>query len=113
MGMVLAPLVSDKLEAWKAWNNEIQTTRKAEFDDFNNRMNITGHTVWLAQTPNGPMAIVSHEGPGENDFMKNLAISEHPFDVWFRNSISEFHGVDFSQPPPGSPPEKLMDWKSD
>jgi len=113
MGIVLAPIVPDLFEAWKVWNKEIQTEKKEEFKEFNSRMNLTGHKVWLAQTPNGPMAIVMHEGPGEADFMKNIATSEHPFDQWFKNKVSEFHGIDFSQPPPGPMPELLLDWKAD
>ena len=112
MGIVLVPINPNSLDSWKAWNNEVATSRSEEFNEFNSRMNLTSHKVWLAHTPNGPMAVVSHEGPGEAEFMQKLAASDHPFDQWFKNSISEFHGVDFSQPPPGPMPEQMMDWKA-
>ncbi len=113
MGIVIAPIKPTALEAWKAWNKEIMSSKKEEFTEFNSRMNLTSHKVWLAQTPNGPMAVVQHKGPGETEFMQKLAASDHPFDQWFKNSISEFHGIDFSKPPPGPSPELLMDWKAE
>lgn len=69
--------------------------------------------VWLVQTPEGPLAVVNHEGPGEADFMQKVTTSDHPFDKWFRNSISGFHGIDFSQPPPGPMPEQMMNWNAE
>lgn len=112
MGVVLVPIKATALDAWKAWNNEVSTSKLEEFSEFNSRMNITDHKVWLAHTPNGPMAVVMHEGPGSDEFMQKLATSEHPFDQWFRDSITEFHGIDFSQPPPGPMPEQMMNWKA-
>jgi hypothetical protein len=110
MGLVLVPIVPEKLESWKEWINEISTTKIDEFNDFNSRMNLSGHKVWLAQTPGGPMAVVSHEGPGGDEMMQKLAASDHPFDQWFMERVSEFHGMDFSQPPPGPMPEQMINW---
>ena len=113
MGLVIAPIVPEKLEAWKEWTNEATTTKIDEFSDLNSRMNLTGHKVWLAHTPNGPMAVVNHEGPGGDEFLQKLPLSDHPFDQWFLSKISEFHGIDFSQPPPGPMPEQMINWEND
>ena len=113
MGLVIAPILPDKLESWKEWINESLTTNKDEFDGLNSRMNLSGHKVWLAHTPNGPVAVVIHEGPGGDEFMQKLAVSDHPYDQLFKSKVSEFHGIDFSQPPPGPMPEQMIDWKAE
>ena len=112
MGLVVAPILADKLESWKVWINEAATTKLDEFSDFNARMNLTGHKVWLAHTPEGSVAVVNHEGPGGDEFMQKLATSDHPFDTWFRDKVSEFHGIDFTQPPPGPMPEQVVNWEA-
>ena len=93
MGLVLAPIIDGQLEAWKSWNVEITNGRKSEWDDFNHRYGLTRHDVWLAETPNGPMAVVLHEGPGSDTFMQDLAQSDHPFDKWLASHIESFHDM--------------------
>ena len=48
-----------------------------------------------------------HDGPGAEDFVPSVAKSDHEFDVWFRTSVQEIHGLDFENPPP--PPELGLD----
>jgi len=104
------PLITDNVEAWKAWVHECMGPRKDEFDEFNERMGLTIHRAWLAQSPQGPLAVVVVDGPGDSDFMQKLAGSEEPFDVWFREHISEYHGIDFSRPDAMQPPKIVLDW---
>lgn len=112
MSAMAIPILPDQLEAWKAWGRELVTTRRADFVDFNDRMGLNVHRAWLFQSPSGPLAIVLHEGPGSDTFMSAIATSDHPFDQWFRESIGRFHGVDFSEPMAGPPPEEVIDWTS-
>jgi len=110
MSAIVVPVKEDKVEEWKAWIEECQGPRKEEFDEFNERMKLTGHRVWLAQTPQGPMAIVVFDGPGADEFRQKLAKSKEPFDKWFRDRITELHGVDFSKIAKMEPSEMVMDW---
>jgi hypothetical protein len=107
MGLVLAPIKEGKLEAYKNWIKEI-TEKKAAFDDMNKRHGITRHEVWLAETPAGPMAAVIHDGPGADEFMPNVANSNNSFDIWFKNSILDLHGMDLGAPLPGPNPVKMI-----
>ncbi len=104
----MAPIVEGQLCAWHHMLGEWGENPDAVID-FNERYGLTRHAGWLAQTPNGPVAIVLHEGPGAATFMQELATSEHEFDVAFRNQISKIHGIDFSAPPPGPPPALIFD----
>jgi len=112
MAAIAVPLIADKVASWKAWVAECTGPRRKEFNEFNRRMEITEHRVWLTEGPSGPLAIVVLEGPGGETMIQKLASSDHPFDTWFRERISEFHGRDFSAPMEGSLPESLMNWRS-
>ena len=109
MGVILAPIVEGKLDAWKAWVDELNGPRKSELTEFNRRYGLTRHAAWLAQTPAGPMVIAMHEGPGADELMPKLGASQHAFDGWFRDKMKELHGIDVTQPPPGPMPELLLD----
>ena len=108
MSIVLAPIVDGKLEKWQQWANEIQNGRAEEFEEFNSRYGLTRHSAWLAETPAGPVVVALHEGSGADNFMSELATSNHEFDIWFKQKVSEIHNIDFSKPLPGSPPQLLI-----
>lgn len=42
----------------------------------------------------------------------NIAASNHPFDVWFKEQVTEFTDLDLSQPPPGPPLELVLQYPS-
>jgi len=112
MAGMAVPLLQDKVATWRAWANELQGSRRSEFNEFNQRMGLTEHRAWLTQQPDGPAVVVVHDGPGADGFLEKLGTSDHPFDKWFRDNISECHGVDFSKPLPGPAPESVIDWRT-
>jgi hypothetical protein len=73
--IVLVPIVTGKVDAWRAWAKELTGPRKAEFAEFNRRYELTKHQAWLCQTPNGPAVVAIHEGPGAESFLKKLGQS--------------------------------------
>lgn len=108
MAAMAAPIAPGKLDAWEAWIAELKGPRKAEFDDMNQRMGLTGHRVWLQQTPDGHhLAIIVHDGPGADAFMGKVMTSDHEFDAWFRGNVAEVHGMDLSAPPPPPAEQRL------
>ena len=109
MGVVLAPIVDGKLEAWKNWTRELGGSSSNEWEDFNKRYRLTRHAAWLTETPTGPAVIALHQGPGSDDFIPKLAGSNNEFDREFKERLKEFHGMDVTQPPPGPLPELYLD----
>ena len=103
MAAMAIPLPDEHVEAWKEFAKQLGGPRATEFADFNARMGLKRHQAYLQQTPQGHLVVVVHEGPGGDDFLKRVAESDHPFDSWFRQQISELHGVDYSQPAPPAP----------
>ena len=49
MGVILAPILEGKVEAWKQWTAELDGPRKAEFEDLNKRYGLTRHAAWLTE----------------------------------------------------------------
>ena len=110
MSAIVVPLREDRVEEWRAWIRECTGPRKEEFNEFHERMGLTTHRVWLTRSPQGPMAIVVFDGPGAEDFRQKVARSKEPFDKWFRDHVSEYHGVDSSKIAKAEPPEMVLDW---
>ena len=95
------PLVPGKEDAWAEFASQLTGARKAEFDDFNARHQITDHRAWLQKNPDGSsLVVVVAEGPGADTFMAEFSTSDNEFDKWFAANVSEAHGFDFSAPPP-------------
>jgi hypothetical protein len=108
MGLVIAPVKEGKLEEWKKWAKSFSGDQKKAFDDFNKKHGLTRHDAWLAETPNGPVVVALHEGPGAETFMMNVAKSTDKFDIDFKEKLAELHGMDLSGPPPGPMPVKVI-----
>ena len=108
MGAIAVPIQQGKLDVWEGFMSELNGPRKAEFDDMNQRFDVTGHRAWLQHTPDGhQMVIAVHDGPGADGFMGKLGSSEDGFDVWFRGMLQEVHGIDLSGPLPPPAEQRL------
>jgi hypothetical protein len=112
MAIVIVPIRPDKVQAWQSFNEELNTSKKAEFEAFNKRYQLTRHRTWYAETPGGPLVVVEHEGPGAETFMPKLASSTEPFDKWIADHITDIHGIDLSKPPEFPPPELKLDYNA-
>lgn len=108
MGLVVVPVLKGKEEEWKSWTQKLKGEMKNDFDDMNKRHGLTRHDVWSVETPGGMLAVVLHEGQGADSFMHNVAVSDNSVDVFMKESIEKFHGMDLSAPPSGPMPEKLI-----
>jgi hypothetical protein len=62
------------------------------------------------RTPMGDFGVVLLEGDDPVAATAAFAASQDPFDVWFKQSVKEFTGIDCGQPLP--PLEQLLDWRA-
>lgn len=103
MSLVVVPIVNGKVEAWKNWTKTITGEKSGEFEDFNKRYGLTRHDTWLAETPGGHVVVALHEGPGADAFLPKVIESDNEFDLYFKDKLTEFHGMTFDGPPPPMP----------
>jgi hypothetical protein len=82
--------------------------RREEFDYFHRRVGLTREDWYLQQSPQGEIWNFAMEGDPLGAIQK-VSASDHPFDVWFMERVKEIHGVDFTQPLPGPPPEHIFE----
>lgn len=94
-----APVLPDKLEAWKEFHEQLDGLRRWDFEEQQRRLGLIRHRVWLQDTPGGHVALVVQEGEDPERARALLAASDHPFDVWFKEQVLDLHGLDLSQAP--------------
>ncbi len=99
------PCLPEGAEHLRNFSRQLNEPRRSEFEDFNRRMGLSKHNCYVQQTPQGEISIVYLESDDLAGCFQKLAVSEQPFDIWFREQAKLVHGVDFSQPMPGPLPE--------
>jgi hypothetical protein len=103
------PILPGKLAAWKQFCQELQGPRRSEYQESRRRLGMTRELVWHQQTPQGDFALVYGEAEDWQKANEGIATSQAPFDQWFRAHVKDLHGVDFTQPSSGPPPELVFD----
>jgi len=64
---------------------------------------------WIEPTPQGKLALVYLAGDDLAGALAHLAQSQDPTELWFKETLLETQGIDWSGPPPPLP-ELLFDW---
>ena len=105
-----APVLPGKSDEATAFFKEVNR-RLSEFDASRRRLpgNMARESVWVMHTPMGDFGVVLLEGDNPLTANATFAASQDPFDVWFKEGVRGFTGIDFSQPLP--PIEQLLDWR--
>ena len=102
------PILPGKIEAWRQYNSQVNGPRRSEFEDMMQRHGFTRWLVWLQKTPKSDLMIVFQEGPVSG--RESIGKSDHPFDMWLKEQVKDFTGIDLGQPPPGPAPELVMQY---
>ena len=101
------PLLPDKKEAALAFANSLMNERKADLDAA--QTTVTKESWFLQETPMGDFLIVYYHSPDPERVHAALAVSQEPFDIWFREQILDLTGIDISTPLPGLP-KQILAW---
>ena len=88
-----APILSGKLEEWKAGVEELKGPRRAEHEASRARMGLVREVASLMQTPQGDFTCLFHEAEDLAKAYRTLAASEDPYDVWFKEHLANVHGM--------------------
>jgi len=102
------PTLPDRLDGWRAWVDELNGAKKADFEASNARHQLTRHHAWLQTNPDGSHVVITiHEGPGSDGYVPAMMQSDDPFDQWFASTVAEVHGMDPNGPTP-APAEQVL-----
>lgn len=105
---VAFPLLPGKREALSTFAQTLMTERKADFE--RSQVSVSRESWYVQPTPVGDLIIAYFEAPDIAAVFEGLAISEEPFDIWFRDQIQNVTGVDMSKPPEGWS-ERIFNWE--
>jgi len=105
---IVFPVLPGKAEQARIFGKEVMGARASEMNASRRPLGVTRETVWLQSTPQGDVCVVLIEAEDVAEANRMFAASTAPFDVWFKETVQEFSGVDFGQPIPAMP-ETLYD----
>jgi len=94
------PVLPDKAEQARIFGKEVMGPRASEMDASRRPLGVSREAVWINETPMGDMGIVLIEAEDVAEANRRFAASTVPFDVWFKQTVLDFSGVDFNQPLP-------------
>ncbi len=107
LGMIF-PLLPGKREALQQFAAALAGPRRMEYEA--SQASVLKESWFLQSTPHGDLLLVHFEAPDPTAVLTSLAVSEEPFDVWFREQVQSITGIDLTQPS-GPLPERVFYWK--
>ena len=100
------PIPAGKTEQWKKFISELTGARKAEFAASRRSLGVRERT-FLQHTPQGDLVLVTLEGDHPETAFAEFGKRTDPFTMWFKQQVSEIHGMDL-----GAPPHVSCCWRS-
>lgn len=95
--MIVLPLLPGRSEAWRRFQQELQESRRADFESVCRRWGIRRLEVWLASSGSGDMVLVQIALVTDvADVEQRFASSQQPFDRWIKERVRELHGMDLN-----------------
>jgi hypothetical protein len=105
---VAFPILPGKTDAWRSWMDEINGSRREQFDESRRNAGVHERT-FLQSTPMGDVVIVTLEGDDPGRAFGKMLGSGDEFATWFASKAKEIHGVDLTQRQVVSIPELVVD----
>lgn len=107
--LMFAPILPGKVDAWRRFVGGLIGERHAGYRAAIRKAGLERLRVWHQKGPGGEdAAVVVFEGAAPERFLQGIGTGEDDFSAWFRESLTEAHGIDMAAPPP-PPPELVID----
>jgi hypothetical protein len=95
----VAPILQGKVEAARAFYEEMEGSRRPELELAEQRLGISKEVVFLAELPAGPALVLYMESDSLDQSVSTSAASSHDFDLWYKQGLEEITGIDLNDPP--------------
>jgi hypothetical protein len=102
------PILPGRTDDWRRLMAELDGPRREEYDALQRRFGVRSR-VFLQQTPEGDLVLVTMDGDDSYRAMQQMYAGNDSFTEWFVVQVKDIHGIDLREPPPGPPPELVLD----
>lgn len=110
---IAGPLLPGKEEPWRRFVQELAGSRAGEYEALKRRVGVRNETIRLVRPPRGcykgALVLVQLETGDPGKALQRLQASEHPFDLWLKERLQEFHGYGLASSPSRTEPELILD----
>jgi hypothetical protein len=97
---LVLPILSGKTEDARAFQRELDTDRKADYDRSERRIGITKEVWYIASAPSGDLLVAYMESGDFNQALQSFVASRDAFDEWFKRRLADVTGIDMNNLPP-------------
>lgn len=105
------PILPGKTEDARAFQRELDTARKADYDRSERRIGVRKEYWYLAPLPSGDHLVAYFEADDINQTLPMFVSSQDEFDLWFKKRLADVTGVDLNNPPADMKfPERLSSY---
>lgn len=111
MMAVAFPIAPGKTTEWRAFMDELNTSRREEFLASRRSAGVRERT-FLQSTPMGDLVIVTLEGDDPGRSFGQMMNADDAFTRWFIERAAAIHGIDPSAAAGGPPSELVIDTAS-
>jgi len=102
------PLLPGKAAEARAFLQQLDGVRRAEFDASERRIGIAKELWYLAKLPSGDHLIAYMESGDFGGALQGFVGSRDSFDMWFKAQMQSVTGVDLNNPPADLAPAELL-----
>jgi hypothetical protein len=102
------PLLPGKTAEARAFLNQLDGGRRAEFDASERRIGITKELWYLATLKAGDHLIAYMESGDFGSALPGFVNSRDSFDMWFKAQMQSVTGVDLNNPPADLAPAEML-----
>jgi hypothetical protein len=108
----VAPIQPNKTEDFRQFIADLNGPRKEEYRAARGKAGFHRESMFLQNTPGGPMVVVVQEADSEKAALDSLRGMKDPYNVWFFQKLKDIHGLDVlgSDVPKN---ELLLDYRDD
>jgi hypothetical protein len=103
------PIARDKAQAVRDFVIELLGPRREAFEESWRSKGITREVACLQEMPEGSIVLVYLEADDLEHAFRELAVSDGPFDSWYRDQVLDIYGVDLTAPS-GPASEHIASW---
>lgn len=106
------PILPGKTEDARAFQQELDGPRKADYAASEQRIGITREYWFLQPSPQGDLLLAYIESPDFDTALGQFVGSQDAFDQWFKQRLADVTGVDLNNPPPGPLSELVSSYEA-